>query len=176
MYQVSKLVEEQLRKGDHYRKVNRVVCIVITEFTFITENNSYHNDYVLYDRKTGSTFSSIMNIQTLELSKLPEESNGEPLWDWLKFLDSDDISEMEKVAEKNQEVSKAVIRYKELTADETERRLADAAEDRRRMEYEFKEDGREEGREETRAEIANRLAELGKSEEEIAEILGAAVK
>jgi hypothetical protein len=73
-------------------------------------------------------------------------------------------------------VSKAVIRYKELTADEAERRFADAAEDKRRMELELKEDGRAEGevygRAARDAEIAKRLMELGKSEEEIAAILG----
>jgi hypothetical protein len=124
--------------------------------------------------------------------------------DWLKFLNSDDISEMEAIAEKNKEVGEAVIRYKELTVDETERWIAAAEEDKRRMEFGIREyaleegrmegevkgrvegeakgrmegeakgrtEGEAKGRTERDAEIAKRLAELGKSKEEITAILG----
>jgi predicted transposase/invertase (TIGR01784 family) len=183
VYQEAKLIEEQLGRGDYYDKVNRAVCIVITEFAFITENDEYHNKYMLYDKRTGSTFSDIISIETLELAKLPETDNGDPLLDWLRFLDSDEVGEMKAIAEKNKEVWKAVMRYNELNEDENERRLAEAAEDRRRMEYGIKQyawqeglaEGRAAGRAAGRAEealsIARRMKTQGLSVQELAEYL-----
>jgi predicted transposase/invertase (TIGR01784 family) len=179
VYQEAKLIEEQLGRGDYYDKVNKAVCIVITEFAFITENDEYHNRYMLYDKRTGSTFSDIISIETLELAKLPETDNGDPLLDWLRFLDSDEVGEMKAIAEKNKEVRRAMMRYNELNEDENERRLAEAAADRRRMEYGIKQyawqeglaEGRAAGHAEEALSIARRMKAKKYSVQEIAECL-----
>jgi uncharacterized protein with FMN-binding domain len=39
VYEASKLIEEQINAGDHYRKIHKAICIVITEFKLIAEKN-----------------------------------------------------------------------------------------------------------------------------------------
>ncbi|MDR0596106.1 MAG: Rpn family recombination-promoting nuclease/putative transposase [Clostridiales Family XIII bacterium] len=134
VYNISKLIEEQLGSGDDYNRIHPAICIVITEFALIRENGAYHNRYEFCDMNTGSTFSGIACIHVFELAKLPARASGgdEPILDWLRFLDSDEVKSMESIAEKNEGVGKAVARYKVLTADERERLIADAIEKRRR--------------------------------------------
>jgi flagellar biosynthesis/type III secretory pathway protein FliH len=128
----------------------------------------------------------------------------EPILDWLRFLDSDEVKSMEAIAEKNEGVRRAVSKYKELTVAENARILAQLREkdkllEEGRLEYAWDEgvaegiekgraegltegraegltEGRAEGltkgRAERNAEIARRLADLGKTDAEIAEILG----
>jgi predicted transposase YdaD len=74
----------------------------------------------------------------------------------LRFIDCDEVKDMEAIAEKNEGVRKAVIRYKELTADERERMIAEAIEKQRRdevgrMKY-MENKGRTEGHAKGRAE------------------------
>jgi predicted transposase/invertase (TIGR01784 family) len=202
VYQVSKLIEEQIGKSDDYDKIQAVVCIVITEFILIGENEAYHNSYRYHDERTGSTFSDISSIQMFELAKLPEPVKGEEdaILDWLRFLNSDEVRNMEAIAEKNEGVRRAVNKYKELTASESERMIAESIAKQRRirkgqLDYALNEGiakglseglakgesrglskglkkGLKQGRTERDAEIARRMAALGKSEAEIAEILG----
>jgi predicted transposase/invertase (TIGR01784 family) len=80
---------------------------------------------------------------------LPDADDGEPVWDWLKFIDSDEVIDMEAIAKKNEGIRKAVSRYKELAADEHEHMLAEAAvkadRDKRAMLDYAKDEGRAEG-------------------------------
>jgi predicted transposase/invertase (TIGR01784 family) len=135
VYQVSKLIEEQISIGDDYCKINAVICIVITEFSLINENDEYHNRYVYHDGRTGSTFSDISAIHVFELTKLPPAGldGEEPVLDWLRFIDSDEVNSMEAIAEKNEGVRRAVAKYKELTASERERMIAESIAKERRI-------------------------------------------
>jgi predicted transposase/invertase (TIGR01784 family) len=184
VYKVSKLIEEQLGKGDGYGKIHEAICIVITEFTLISENEAYHNRYRYYDEVTGSTFSDIATIHIFELAKLAKTVGDEPILDWLRFLNSDEVKGMDAIAEKNEGVRRAVTKYRELTADENARIMAQLHEkdkllEKGRLDYawdqgiaEGRSEGLAEGRAERNAEIARRMADLGKTDAEIVEILG----
>jgi predicted transposase/invertase (TIGR01784 family) len=165
----------QIGKGDGYEKIHEAICIVITEFTLINENDKYHNRYRYYDETTGSTFSDIATIHVFELAKLARTVGDEPILDWLRFLDSDEVKSMDAIAEKNEGVRKAVTKYKELTADRDARIIAEIHEknsllEKGRLDYAW-DQGVVEGRAERNAEIARRMADLGKTDAEIAEIL-----
>ena len=68
----------------------------------------------------------------LELNKLPEGTDGTALYDWAKFIAAESEEELDRAAEQNQEVKKAVIKYRELTADERTRDLYERREKARR--------------------------------------------
>jgi predicted transposase/invertase (TIGR01784 family) len=163
-------------EGDGYEKLHDVICIVITEFTLISENDKYHNRYRYHDEATGSTFSEMATLHVFELAKLANTVDDEPVLDWLMFLDCDEVSSMKPIAEKNEGVRKAVKKYMALTADEGERIIAELrAKDRLlekgRLDF-ARDEGIAEGRSELKTEIARRLVDMGKSDAEIAEILG----
>jgi len=158
------MITEQISRGESYRKIERSICILITDYVQIPENDCYHNRYRLYDPRTGSEFTDLMEVNTLELPKLPHNTDGTALWDWLKFLAAQQEEELKMLAEKNPQIAKTVGRLKELSEDERTRLLAES---REKMEWdnaarmqaarergleEGLEKGRGEGREEGREE------------------------
>jgi len=142
---LSKMVTEQIGTGRDYAKIQRAISIVITDYTLKHDNDNYHNRYSLCD-KTGRQFTDILEVNTLELSKLPETADGTALWAWLKFLKSESREEFEMVAEKNPTIGKAVARLVELSQDERTRMLYES---RQMLEWDIdigKQTARQEGR------------------------------
>jgi predicted transposase/invertase (TIGR01784 family) len=171
VFQESRLIGDQLSQGDSYDKLHRAICLVITEFAFIKEDNYYHHDYELRDKRTGAIFSDIINVHTFELEKLPETDDGEPAWDWLKFMDSDEVGDMEAIAENNKDLNKATTLYKRLLADKNERILAEKALESERERWSITEyardEGRDEGLKEGLSKAINAAAAIGLSDEQL---------
>jgi predicted transposase/invertase (TIGR01784 family) len=126
IYYLSKMVTEQIDAGQDYTEIKRVISIVITDFVFITQNEIYHNKYKMFDPKTGSVFTDKLEINTLELPKLPINEDKSELWHWMRFMKSEEVSELEALAQVNKPLSKAVEELKRLSADEEVRRANDA--------------------------------------------------
>ena len=86
VYYSAKMVTEQMGSSDDYLKIKRVISIIITDFVLVPENDAYHNRYTLRDPETGSEFTDLVEVNTLELPKLPSSGDGTELWRWMKFL------------------------------------------------------------------------------------------
>jgi predicted transposase/invertase (TIGR01784 family) len=158
------MVTEQIGAGEQYGKIKPAICILITDFTMVPENERYHNRFRLHDPATGADFANLLHIHTLELPKLPKEADGTKLWSWLEFLKAQNKEELEMLAKTNPEVKKAVVRIIELSADEKTRMLHEAHEKAVRDQY-----AREEFvREETRKEALKEGREEGRKEMQIA--------
>ena len=119
---LSKMITEQIGSGRRYSKIQRAISIIITDYTLKPNKAKYHNRYSLAD-ETGEQFTDILEINTLELSKLPDAEDGTSLWEWLKFLKSESKEEFDMIAEKNPVIGKAVVRLAELSQDERTRML-----------------------------------------------------
>jgi predicted transposase/invertase (TIGR01784 family) len=179
VFYLSRMVTEQISKGEDYREIKRSICILITDYVQIPENQRYHNRYRLHDAETGSEFSDLLEINTLELPKLPQD-DGTELWDWLKFLNATTEEEFTMLAEKNSQVGEAVFRLLELSQDERTRLLAESQEKLRRnmaarmygAEERWREEGREKGRKEAQLAIAKNALQKNLSLEDIAERTG----
>ncbi len=180
VFYLARLVTEQIGEGDDYWKIQRSICIIITDFVLVTENASYHNRYTLRDPATGSQFSDLLEVDTLELPKLSANGERTELWDWLKFLDARSEEELMVLAEKNPHVKKAVAKLMSLTADEQVRMEAESREKLRRdiaaQMKAAKESGeaigKAKGREEGLLSVARNLLDLGRPVEEIAQVTG----
>jgi len=149
------MVSRQVRKGEPYGNLRRSICVVIADFDLIEESTVYRHRYFLEDVENSSRFSDKLEIDVLELTKLPE-SERTRLADWMRFLKADEVEEMEDLAKKSPYIEKAVGRYMELTEDERTRMLAEmrerAVRDEQSRIYYATKDGLERGREEGRAE------------------------
>jgi len=117
---------EQMHRGDSYA-LKKVVNILITDFVLIKENDVFHNIYQLHDRYTGSTFSELIEINTLEIPKL-KDCDDSNLTDWLKFLITDDEEVLQMLGNKNEKIAKAKNQLYEISKDEQARMLYDARE------------------------------------------------
>ena len=119
----AKLISEQVKSGDGYDVIKKVVSIIIADEDLIEDSKEYHHRFTLYDSNAGVEFSDILEINTLELQKLPESTDGTDLYDWAKFIAAETEEEMTMAAERNPVVGKAVVKFRELSADEKTRDL-----------------------------------------------------
>jgi predicted transposase/invertase (TIGR01784 family) len=131
IFYTSKLVTQQIKKSEAYRTIKRVVCIVITNHVLIPENGDYHNRFTLYDPKTKTQLTELLEIDSLELPKLPDRADSTELWNWLRFLRAERREELDMIAKTNPQIQKAVGVLMELSADE-----------RTRLQYEYREKAR----------------------------------
>ena len=132
IFYASKMITEQVGSGNKYQRIKRVISIIITDYALITESPKYHHRFVLYDPDNGVEFTDIIEVNTLELTKLPEAGDGTELWNWLKFLSAERREDLEMIAERSPQVKKAVVRLMELSNDERTRLLYES---RQKMEW-----------------------------------------
>jgi len=176
----AKLITEQLGSGDDYEKINQVISIIITNEPLIKNTEEtlavprYHHRFTFFDPDAKIEFSDIIEIHTLELSKLPEGVDGTLLYDWAKFIDAETEEEFNMVAERNPEVQKAVVRLEVLSGDERARYIAEMEEKARRDMVSHLKDARREGRAEEREKwqsvIAEKETEIADNRAEIAHL------
>ena len=180
----------QLKKGQPYTMLNRAVSVVITDHVLFPENRDCHNRFMWYNEANGTLLTDMQDIRCLELTKLREADDGTRLWSWMKFLKARRESEMEAIAKDSEAMKGVLATLRKLSADETERRLAEQRDREERVKLSFYDGGLTEGEargieigeargikigEEERAKLAKQLEqtrrmlkEKGLTEEEIA--------
>ena len=128
----AKLITEQLSSGDDYDLIKKVISIIITDENLIPISPRYHHRFTFYDPEARVEFSDILEIHSVELRKLPENSDGTELYDWAKFIAAETEEDLTMIAERNPQVEKAVVKLRELSADERTRDLYERREKARR--------------------------------------------
>ncbi len=156
----AKMVAGQVKAGESYGIMAQSITIVITDFWMWRKDARYHHRFRLYDVEADIPYPDSMEIHTLELPKLPENSDGTALWNWLKFISSETRDEFESLAGKDAVMAKAYGRLMELSADEKARYRAEAHDkwvwdNNSRMRQ-----SRREGKAEGKAEIALKMLKM----------------
>ena len=163
----AKMITEQIGKSEKYKDIKQVISIVITEGEFIPTSPSYHHRFTMYDSVNNVELTDIVEVHTLELCKIPAETDDNRLDYWMRFIKAEGEIELEAVAKRDPLLKKAVARLMELSADEKTRLLYEARE-KERMDMEDREDfAREEGRAESAFIIAKQMLADGVSIEKI---------
>jgi len=177
LYYQSKLVTEQLGIGQDYSLIKKVVSIIIMDYTItqLSESDRYHHQF-RYRTDDGVELTDLVELNTLELPKLPPEADKTELWNWMRFIQSSDEEELTMLATRSPELKKAVVVLKELSNDERTRMITEAREKARRDEASrvnsAEKRGREEGRREKAIAVARKLLKLNMPIDEIAEATG----
>ena len=167
IYGQSKMITEQISSGQNWAIIKKVVTIVITDYIFVPDNEKYHNQF-RYRTEDGIEFSSLTEINTLELEKLPPDADSSELWYWMKFIKSDDGEVLDMIAERSPQMKKAVGVLKELSADERTRMLYEEREKARRDIASRMSGARREGH----FDVARKLLKRNRPIEEIIEDTG----
>ena len=63
----------------------------------------------------------MIEVDILELKKLPDKYDGSPLWDWLAFIKTTNEETMKMLSEKNPEIEKTYDTLLDISSDEAER-------------------------------------------------------
>jgi len=116
--------------------------------------------------KDGIEFTELVEINCLDLNKLPIEDDNTELWFWMKFIKTDDEGVLDLLAQRNPQMKKAVGVLKRLSADERTRMLYENRE-KARMDYESRVDEIEK---KWQIVIADKDAKIADKEAEIAKL------
>ncbi|HIY00116.1 MAG TPA: Rpn family recombination-promoting nuclease/putative transposase, partial [Candidatus Dorea intestinigallinarum] len=145
-----------------------------------------HRTISLCDEQTGEKYTDLLELQILELKKLPGDlREDDEVIQWMRFLAGKDRKELEDMASTSEYIEEAYRELERMSADE-----------RARLEYEARqkairdhdaimssawetgmekgmEKGLQKGREQGRLSIVRRMLEGGTSPEEIMRLTGA---
>ncbi|MAZ66581.1 MAG: hypothetical protein CMF25_05680 [Kangiellaceae bacterium] len=119
----SSLFAKQLKQGENYRKLQPTYAINFLNYRQFDDNEPL-NHFMLTDKKTGHVLTSLMGLYFIELPKYQSSQHlNQHLVDWLTFLETEDDTVREKLAEKNPAIKKAEDTLKYISQDEKERWL-----------------------------------------------------
>ena len=92
------LITDQIDAGEDYGLIKRIITILIVDYILIPGTPRYHNRFTLYDPVSGMEFTDLIEINTLELPKLPKMADNY-LWHWLRFLRAESKEDLDMVAQ-----------------------------------------------------------------------------
>ena len=174
----ARLLASQLHEGDHYSNLKKSISILISDENIIKASPDYHHIFHLCDIEKGIKLTDLFEIHTLELKKMPQQSDQTEKYNWIRFFNAITKEEFELVASQNEQIRKAYDELKRLSRDkkamaEYERQLKAIRDYHAGMDG-AREDGFAEGLREgmvqKELEIAKELLKRGLSAKEIVEI------
>lgn len=129
LFYLSRIFTDQLRKGESYENLKKCIHVSILDFIHFKEDDKCHRTICFCDEKTGRKYTDLMEIQILELRKLPENlKNGSDILNWMRFLGGKTRREFEAMAKTDAYINEAYKELEKLSADE-----------RAKLEYEARE-------------------------------------
>ena len=156
LYYWSRIYSSQLKKGNIYNDLNKVIGIIILDFP-LEKTKALENictEWKITEVTTGLNLvlTEMLQIYIIEISKakrtLEKEPNNE-LAQWVLFLDNPNQEEVFKAMETNKELKEAMKNLDEISQQEELRRVAELREkaimDEKNALAHALEDGKKEG-------------------------------
>ncbi|MDR2505049.1 MAG: Rpn family recombination-promoting nuclease/putative transposase, partial [Oscillospiraceae bacterium] len=139
-YYHAKAFAGQLKSGESYSKLKKLISLFITTQTAIDdtadenvpERGYYFHSFEVYDKIHNVTMTDKAVINVLELNKIPVKSDGSTEWIWGSLFDAEEEEQFDMLAKAYPEVADAVKVIKELSADQQFRYEAFLAEKAKR--------------------------------------------
>ena len=130
-FYLSRLIVDQIGDSDPYTKIKRSIVIFIADYELIRNSTEYHKVWRLRD-ENGRDFSNVMELNTIELPKLPDKKDDNDLWAWIKFFNSKSQEDFKSVSNENEKIAKAVNTLQNISMSD-EAREAYRAEQKSKM-------------------------------------------
>jgi predicted transposase/invertase (TIGR01784 family) len=132
MFYTAKMLTGQLGRGQDYGLLRRAVSVLITPGEVIPGGAGYHHRFWLVEPGTGVVFSDLMEVDTLELAKVPVDPDGSDLWKWLVFLKASNEQELAMAAQLDPVIGRAATVVHFFSEEEQSRLEEEAVEKARR--------------------------------------------
>jgi predicted transposase/invertase (TIGR01784 family) len=183
LYYWARSYADQLKSGEEYMTLKPVICINILGFNLFPDVSKIHSCFMAMEKdKPELALNDHFQIHFIELEKLPagQSSVADQLRKWIVFfLKEGKETDMLKYAlTDNLVIQKAHECFRQFTADDELRTLAEAREKALRdqlnlirfAEIKGREEGREEGAHKRALMLARRLKDRGMDLKEISEV------
>ena len=181
LFYLSKMYTEQIGKGDPYTKLKKCIHVSILNFIRFADDERCYRTIRLCDEQTGKKYTDLLELQILELMKLPGDlREDDEVIRWMRFLAGKTREEFEDMAGRSEYLDEAYREWERMSADE-----------RARLEYEARQKairdheaimssawnrGLQEGIQQERQSMIRSMLEGGASPEEIVRLTGVTEK
>lgn len=129
LYYLGRMYTGQLQKGDSYDKLGKCIHVSILDFVYFPDDDECYRTVHFRDDKTGEVYTDLIEIQILEIKKLPTElTDGKDILSWMRFFSGKSREEFEHMAKTNEYWDEAYQELIQLSADE-----------KKKLEYEARE-------------------------------------
>ena len=119
LFYLSKIFTGQLKKGDPYENLKKCIHVSILDFIHFSDDEDCYRTISFCDEKTGKKYTDLMEIQILELRKLPNDlTNSSDIINWMRFLGGKSRKEFEDMAKTDEYSEEAYRELERLSADE----------------------------------------------------------
>lgn len=173
IFYLSKMFTDQLKKGEPYENLKKCIHVSILDFTLFEDDECYRC-ITFCDRKTGKVYTDLLEIQILELGKIPKELENETdIIRWMRFLNGKNRKEFEDMAKTDEYLDEACRELERMSADE-QAKLEYEARERAIRDYNSQMNSAlRRGREEARQSMIIEMLGNGMSADEICRMAGA---
>ncbi|HJB94998.1 MAG TPA: Rpn family recombination-promoting nuclease/putative transposase [Candidatus Mediterraneibacter intestinigallinarum] len=188
LFYLSKIFAGQLKKGEPYENLKKCIHVSILDFIHFEKDTKCYRTICFCDEKTGKKYTDLMEMQVLELKKLPPDiRSGDDLIKWMKFFGGKSRKEFAAMAKTDSYIEEAYKELEKLSADERAKLEYEARErairdynsqmssalrrgEQKGMERGLKR-GIQQGEHAALKHVIEKMTKKGKSREEIAELL-----
>lgn len=175
LFYLSRMFDSQIKKGESYDKLRKCIHVSILDFIHFADDDKCYRRIHFKDDETNHIYSDKMELQILELKKLPPEvKTGEDIIAWMKFFSGKNREEFKDMAKTNEYIDEAYNTLINLSADE-QKRLEYEAREKALKDYNTQISSAEK-RGEQRTRQIFKLHMQGKSSQQIAEICNIPLK
>ena len=181
LFYLCKIFTDQLKNGEPYENLKKCIHVSILDFIYFKNDEECYRTICFCDEKTGKKYTDLMEIQILELRKLPNElKNDSSILNWMRFLGGKTRREFEAMAKKDKYIDEAYKELEKLSADE-QAKLEYEAREKAIRDYNSQmnsalkrgmEEGFSQGEKQGKAELIRTMHQNGAEPELIARLTG----
>ncbi len=191
-FYMCRMVSGQTNIDKLYKNMRKFIAINILNFVYINETERFHTVFHVREDRENIIFTDKMEWHIIELPKLPVNADGTSLYDWARFISSEEREEFEMLAKRNDYLNEAFKKLEVISQDRLKRieytSRMKAVTDQKALFEEGRDEGLVRGREEGlaegekigmtkgialgRAELMADLKAKGMSDEEFAKWFG----
>lgn len=119
LFYLSKMYTEQIGKGDPYTKLKKCIHVSILNFIRFADDERCYRTIRLCDEQTGKKYTDLLELQILELMKLPRDlREDDEVIRWMRFLAGKTREEFEDMAGRSEYIEEAYRELERMSADE----------------------------------------------------------
>ena len=121
VFYLSKMLVEQVGIDKRYSNIRKCIGINILDFKYIKNTDRFHTSYHILEDKDYTLYTDVMEWHIIELPKLPANTDGTSLYDWAKFINTEDREGFQMLAKKSVYLDEAYKQLEVISQDQEKR-------------------------------------------------------
>lgn len=125
-FYASRLYDKELKIGEKYRILNKVIIVFITNFKMFKDIEDYHTKWKMTEINNKEKVLDEIELQYIELPKFKEKKYNTKLKkdQWLLFLDYENKEVLKEIMEENEEIKEQEEEMEKIKKDKHQQYLA----------------------------------------------------